>query len=83
MLTALVAGCGGGPLESDPVFAGNVFSGNYPKPKDYPIHGIDVSKFQGGIDWNAVANSGVKFAWIKATEGSDRADARFQAHPPA
>ena len=80
MMTALVAGCGGGALESDPVFAGNVFSGNYPKPKDYPIHGIDVSKFQGDIDWNAVASSGVKFAWIKATEGGDRADARFQAN---
>ena len=58
-------------------FSGNVFSGNYPKPKDYPIHGIDVSKFQGDIDWNAVANSGVKFAWLKATEGGDRADARI------
>ena len=39
-----------------------------------------MSKFQGDIDWNAVANSGVKFAWIKATEGGDRADARFQAN---
>src|SRR6516225_2895282 len=79
-VTALVAGCGGGPLDLDPVFAGNAFSGNYPKPKDYPIQGIDVSKFQGDIDWNAVANSGVKFAWIKATEGGDRVDARFQAN---
>ena len=40
----------------------------------------DVSKFQGDIDWNAVASSGVKFAWIKATEGGDRADAHFQAN---
>ena len=69
---------GGGPLESDLVFSGDVSSGNL-KPKDYPIHGIDVSKFQGDIDWNAVANSGVKFAWIKATEGGDP-DARFQAN---
>ena len=38
-----------------------------------------MSKFQGDIDWNAVANSGVKFAWIKATEGGDQ-DARFQAN---
>ena len=38
-----------------------------------------MSKFQGDIDWNAVADSGVKFAWIKATEGGDR-DARFQAN---
>ena len=80
-MTVLVSGCGGGgSLESDRVFSGDVFSGNYPKPKDYPIHGIDVSKFQGDIDWNAVANSGVKFAWIKATEGGDRADARYQAN---
>src|SRR5215475_7662878 len=78
-MAALVSGYGGAPLESDGAFAGNVFSGNYSKPKDYPIHGIDVSKFQGDIDWNAVANSGVKFAWIKATEGGDR-DARFQAN---
>jgi lysozyme len=80
-MAALVSGCGGaGPLESDRVFSGNVFSSNHLKPKDYPIHGIDVSKFQGDINWNAVAYSGVKFAWIKATEGGDRADARFQAN---
>ena len=78
-MAALVSGCGREPPESDRVFSGNVFSGNHLKPKDYPIHGIDVSKFQGDIDWSAVANSGVKFAWIKATEGGDR-DARFQAN---
>jgi lysozyme len=80
-MSLLASGCGGGPLESDQVISENVFSDNYPKPKDYPIYGIDVSKFQGDIDWNAVANSGVKFAWIKATEGGDYADARrLQTH---
>jgi lysozyme len=65
-------GCGGvGPLDA---------LNSDLRPMDYPIHGIDVSKFQGDIDWNAVANSGVKFAWIKATEGGDRADERFQAN---
>src|SRR5580704_14774787 len=54
-MAALVSGCGAvGPLESDQVFSGDVSSGNHLKPKDYPIHGIDVSKFQGDIDWNAV-----------------------------
>jgi len=74
LATIGLAGCGGGgsgPLE--------VSGLNYPRAHDYPIHGIDVSKFQGDIDWNAVANSGVKFAWIKATEGGDP-DARFQAN---
>jgi lysozyme len=75
-LAASLLGCAGGgdrgPLD--------VVGLNYPNAKDYPIHGIDVSKFQGDIDWNAVANSGVKFAWIKATEGGDRLDQRFQAN---
>jgi lysozyme len=73
-LASLLAGCAGG---AGPV---DVVGLNYPHAKDYPIHGIDVSKFQGDIDWNQVANSGVKFAWIKATEGGDRADDRFQAN---
>jgi lysozyme len=73
-LAAALCGCGGsvGPLDA--------LSSDLPRPTDYPVHGIDVSKFQGDIDWNAVAGSGVKFAWIKATEGGDNIDARFQAN---
>src|SRR5262245_51070496 len=45
----------------------------------YPIHGIDVSKYQGAIDWEAAkSKGGVRFAWIKATEGGDRKDDRFE-----
>jgi lysozyme len=74
-LAFALAGCGGGggPAMLD-------FDDGYPKPTDYPIHGIDVSKYQGTIDWNAVAGSGVKFVWIKATEGGDHIDERFQAN---
>jgi len=49
-----------------------------PSPRGYPVHGIDVSKFQGDIDWRAVKKSGVDFAFIKATEGGDRFDERFR-----
>ena len=42
-----------------------------------PVHGIDVSKYQGDIDWRRVRASGVHFAFIKATEGGDHADDRF------
>lgn len=31
--------------------------------------GIDVSDYQGTIDWSSVRTSGVAFAWAKATEG--------------
>ncbi len=47
-------------------------------PHDFPIHGIDVSKYQGDIDWRAVRASGVQFAYIKATEGGDRVDSKFR-----
>lgn len=73
-LAALLSGCAGG---SGPI---DVAGLNYPRPLAYPVHGIDVSKFQGDIDWNKVADSGVKFAWIKASEGGDHADERFQAN---
>jgi lysozyme len=53
------------------------FDDGLPRPTDYEIHGIDVSKYQGLIDWDQVRNAGVKFAWIKATEGGDHTDAQF------
>lgn len=49
----------------------------YPVPADYPIHGIDVSRYQGVIDWKTVKEEGHRFAWIKATEGGDHADEKF------
>lgn len=49
-----------------------------PRPTDFEVHGIDVSKYQGLIDWSQVKQAGVQFAWIKATEGGDNADPQFQ-----
>ena len=46
-------------------------------PWHYRIHGTDVSKYQGDIDWQRVRASGTSFAYIKATEGGDVADERF------
>lgn len=45
-----------------------------------PIHGIDVSRWQTDIDWQAVKAAGTKFAFIKATEGGDHVDDRFLAN---
>jgi len=47
-------------------------------PKSYPVHGIDVAKYQNGIRWEDVKNADIEFAFIKATEGGDRLDERFQ-----
>jgi GH25 family lysozyme M1 (1,4-beta-N-acetylmuramidase) len=35
-----------------------------------PLQGIDVSDNQGAINWSALHREGVKFAYIKATEGT-------------
>lgn len=42
-----------------------------------PVQGIDVSYFQGDVDWQKVADAGIHFAFIKATEGGDRLDPKF------
>jgi lysozyme len=52
-------------------------------PPDYNIHGIDVSRHQGNIDWNAVSNMNhnevsVDFAFIKASEGRTVIDEYFK-----
>lgn len=48
------------------------------KPWNYPVHGIDVAKYQGAIDWQRARRSGVSFAFIKATEGGDHLDEQFK-----
>lgn len=44
----------------------------------YPTVGIDVSHHQGEINWKDVAASDVQFVFMKATEGRDFNDTRFQ-----
>jgi GH25 family lysozyme M1 (1,4-beta-N-acetylmuramidase) len=41
------------------------------------ILGIDVSNWQGTINWTEVAGDGVIFAWAKATEGLSVTDAYY------
>ena len=35
------------------------------------FYGIDVSHYQGNIDWNAVAKTGINFAFVKAGGSED------------
>jgi lysozyme len=50
---------------------------NRPVAARYPVQGIDVSHHQGPIDWDAVKRDRVRFAYVKATEGADWRDPRF------
>ena len=40
----------------------------------YPVFGVDVSHYQGDVNWQKLEEQGVKFAFIKATEGSGHID---------
>ncbi|MCA0417662.1 MAG: glycoside hydrolase family 25 protein [Proteobacteria bacterium] len=42
------------------------------------IQGIDVSRWQGEIDWARVKDAGTRFAFIKATEGGNHLDPNFK-----
>lgn len=53
---------------------------NHPSRDDYPVRGVDVSGYQGKIDWDVLADQGIDFAFIKATEGSSFVDRRFEAN---
>lgn len=50
---------------------------NNPSEKIYKVKGIDVSSYQGDINWNILSKQGIEFAFIKATEGSSFVDENF------
>lgn len=43
------------------------------------IHGIDMSHYQGEVFWDAIGHhSGISYVYLKATEGGDRIDSRYE-----
>ena len=42
------------------------------------IKGLDVSEFQGEINWERVKNAGYQFAMIRAGYGFNTIDKQFQ-----
>ncbi len=73
---AVVAGAVTAPNFGD---ADPVDHGGKP-PEAYPVHGIDLARYQTGIDWATARANGVNFAFIKATEGGDRVDPMYRDH---
>jgi len=45
--------------------------------RTYPVKGIDVSHYQDVIDWKSIAESGIFFVFVKATEGMTLKDKLF------
>lgn len=51
---------------------------NDPPREKYPVRGVDVSHYQGKIDWAEIRRQGISFTFIKATEGSSYIDPYFE-----
>ena len=54
-------------------------------PSGYQVHGIDISHYQGDINWNMLKQTRqgqfpISFIFMKATEGGDYADDKFVAN---
>lgn len=54
-------------------------------PCRYQVHGIDVSHYQGTIDWvrlaaDSLGDFPLRFVFLKATEGGDHGDSTFIRH---
>jgi GH25 family lysozyme M1 (1,4-beta-N-acetylmuramidase) len=63
-----------------PVYAAaKLFSAVAPTTSSY-LDGIDVSHWQGTIDWTKVAAAGKKFAFVKATESTTFLDSQYAAN---
>jgi lysozyme len=51
-----------------------------PNPNPSWFLGLDVSHYQGTVDWNSVAQERYTFAFIKATEATSWTDPEFSAN---
>ena len=48
------------------------------QPKEFPVHGIDLSRHNKSLNWSRMKRAGVDFAFIKATEGKDDRDVKYR-----
>lgn len=55
-----------------------VFTQSPTSAQAYPIKGFDVSHHQKNIQWQKISTTDYKFVYLKATEGGDFKDKRFQ-----
>ncbi|MGE0499434.1 MAG: GH25 family lysozyme [Rhizobiaceae bacterium] len=47
-------------------------------PQKLAVHGVDVSRWQGEINWATLRAQGANFVYIKATDGGDHLDPMFR-----
>src|SRR4051794_4654873 len=74
-LVMLLSGCVGAPEESEDT--GSEADGIKECAAGPTVKGIDVSSWQGTINWTKVKASGVHFAIARASDGANHTDSHF------
>jgi lysozyme len=64
------------------LFASRPIISNHFIPEGFEVHGIDISRYQGKINWQQLASGklgeySVQFVFMKSTEGADLRDPHF------
>lgn len=79
LLVCIIAGAviGGGRLLHIFLTSTGRQASDVPDEETYPVRGVDVSYYQGNVDWDALVSQGITFAFMKATEGVDHCDTQF------
>jgi lysozyme len=50
------------------------------KARQMPIQGMDVARYQGAIDYGRARAAGIRFVYMKSTEGNDYVDPNFASN---
>ena len=87
LLTVMLGACGGGaPAGDESTSAGGAGAAPAPAAEvaaaapEVTYEGIDVSHYQGTVDWTQVKAAGIHFAFAKATQGTANVDPEFAAN---
>jgi lysozyme len=77
LLLATVAGCAPAPAPPSPRLAAEEEALRQQCPGREKVRGIDVSYYQGRVDWPAVRAHGVAFAFARVADGAGFVDPAF------
>ena len=80
MPIAIACGCSGGGASNNVEAIGHSSEAITVCPGASTLEGIDVSEFQGAINWGAVKGSGRAFAIARVSDGTGHLDPEFAAN---
>jgi len=78
LLALLLASCA--EMPSRPIHGDNRPHPGVNRARNLPIQGIDISRYQGTVDFDRARAAGTHFVFIKATEGADYVDPNFASN---